>query len=338
MDGIQQAARAKELHLPNLIDRPNVVGVGVGLRQRGGRLQDEVCVIALVRRKRPPTDLAPEALVPREVDGVPVDVLEVGDLRAQRAPVERTVRLRPAPGGVSLGHYQITAGTFGGVVRDRASGARLILSNNHVLANGNEAALEDPILQPGPADGGREENDTLALLERFVPLEYSREPATCSLARFVVETGNFLAAAVGSKHRLESYRIDAQATNRVDAAVARPLAETELSDEILEIGRVSGTVPASLGMAVRKSGRTTGLTTGQVTVIETTVDVDYGGKTARFEGQILSTPMSQPGDSGSLLVAGASLQTVGLLFAGSTQTTIYNPIGDVLQALAVELP
>jgi hypothetical protein len=48
--------------------------------------------------------------------------------------------------------------------------------------------------------------------------------------------------------------------------------------------------------------------------------------------------MSQPGDSGSLLVAGGSLQAVGLLFAGSSQTTIYNPIGDVLQALAVVLP
>jgi hypothetical protein len=335
MDGIRQAARAKDLHLPALLARPNVVGVGVGLRQRGGRTQDEVCVVALVRRKRPPTALAPEALVPAELEGVPVDVLEVGDLRPQ---LERTVRLRPAPGGVSLGHYQITAGTLGCVVRDRTSRVRLILSNNHVLANGNEAAPEDPILQPGAADSGREENDTLALLERFVPLAYSREPATCSLARFVVEAGNFIAGAVGSKHRLESYREDVQATNRVDAAVARPLMDGDVSDEILEIGRVSGTTAATLGMAVRKSGRTTGLTTGQVTVIETTVDVDYGGKTARFEGQILSGPMSQGGDSGSLLVAAAAPKAVGLLFAGSLQATIYNPIGDVLQALAVDLP
>jgi len=335
MDGIRQAARAKDLHLASLLTRPNVVGVGVGLRQRGGRVQDEICIVALVRRKRPPVALAPATLVPSEVEGVPVDVLEVGDLRAQ---VDRKARLRPAPGGVSLGHYQITAGTLGCLVRDRASGARLILSNNHVLANGNDAAPEDPILQPGAADGGREESDTIALLERFVLLDYRRQPATCSVARFVVEAGNLVAGAIGSKHRLESYREDAQATNRVDAAVARPLADGDVSDEILEIGRVSGTAAAALGMAVRKSGRTTGLTTGQVTVIETTVDVDYGGKTARFEGQILSGPMSQPGDSGSLLVAGGALQAVGLLYAGSAQVTIYNPIGDVLQALAVDLP
>jgi hypothetical protein len=335
MDAIRQAAAAKQVHLATLLTRPNVVGVGVGLRQRGGRVQDEVCVVALVRRKRPRTGLAPEAMVPAEIDGVPVDVLEVGDLRAQAA---RTDRVRPAPGGVSVGHYQITAGTLGCVVRDRAGGARLILSNNHVLANGNEAALEDPILQPGAADGGREESDTLALLERFVPIEYSREPATCGVARFVVEAGNFLAGALGSKHRLESYQEDLQATNRVDAAVARPVTDGDVSDEILEIGRASGTTGAVLGMSVRKSGRTTGLTTGQITIIETTVDVDYGGKTARFEGQLISGPMSQPGDSGSLLVAGTSQQAVGLLFAGSTQATIYNPIADVMQALAVDLP
>jgi hypothetical protein len=335
MDAIRQAATAKDLHQARFLSQPNVVGVGIGLRQRGGRVLDELCVVALVRRKRPRTALAPDAIVPAEIEGIPVDVLEVGDLRAQ---VDRTARFRPAPGGVSLGHYQITAGTLGCVVRDRSNGARLILSNNHVLANGNEASLEDPILQPGPADGGREENDALALLERFVPIEYSREPATCGVARFVVEAGNFVAGVIGSKHRLESYQEDPQASNRVDAAVARPLIDGEVGDEILEIGRVSGTAAPALGLSVRKSGRTTGLTTGQITIIETTVDVDYGGKTARFEGQLISGPMSQPGDSGSLLVSGTTQQAVGLLFAGSTQATIYNPIADVLQALNVELP
>ena len=335
MNGIDQAARAKDRHLTDLLARPNVVGVGVGLRQRRGAVRDEVCIVTLVRRKRARTALAPEALVPAELDGVAVDVVEVGDLRAQ---ADRTAQHRPALGGISLGHFQITAGTFGGVVRDGVSGTRLILSNNHVLANGNAAAVEDPILQPGPVDGGREESDTLALLERFVPIEFNREPADCGIAKFVVDAGNFLAGAVGSKHRLEAYQEDPQATNRVDAAVARPIIDAEVSDEILEIGRVTGTTPAVLGMAVRKSGRTTGLTTGQITIIETTVDVDYGGRTARFEGQLISGSMSQPGDSGSLLVSGTSLQAVGLLFAGSTQATIYNPIADVLDALAVEMP
>ena len=106
-------------------------------------------------------------------------------------------------------------------------------------------------------------------------------------------------------------------------------------DEILEIGPIQGTRPATLLMPVRKSGRSTGLTTGQITVIDATINVSYDNRTAQFEGQLVSGPMSAPGDSGSLLVAGDSLQAVGLLFAGSDQTTVYNPIQDVLDCLDV---
>jgi hypothetical protein len=308
--------------------------VGLGEKKVDGASTGTVSVVALVRRKLPRAGLSPDEVIPSVVDGVPTDVVEVGDLKAFAA---RTERWRPAPGGVSLGHYLITAGTFGCVVRDRETGARLILSNNHVLANGNDASLEDPILQPGTADGGVEESDTLALLERFVPIDYSLGPATCGVARGITDLANLLAGWVGSKHRLQAIRADPSAVNRVDAALARPLDESSVSDDVLDIGRVVGTVPPSLGLRVRKSGRTTGLTSGEITVIEATVDVGYDDRLARFEGQLLTGPMSEPGDSGSLLVAADSLQAVGLLFAGSDQTTIYNPIADVLTALAVTL-
>ncbi len=91
-------------------------------------------------------------------------------------------------------------------------------------------------------------------------------------------------------------------------------------------------------MSVRKSGRTTGLSTGEITVLDATVDVSYGlFQSARFEGQIVTGPMSSPGDSGSLLVAGDSQLAVGLLFAGSDQATIHNPIQAVLDCLEVEI-
>jgi hypothetical protein len=45
--------------------------------------------------------------------------------------------------------------------------------------------------------------------------------------------------------------------------------------------------------------------------------------------------MSQPGDSGSLVVDGGSQRAVGLLFAGSDTTTIYSPIGFVQDLLNV---
>jgi hypothetical protein len=158
------------------------------------------------------------------------------------------------------------------------------------------------------------------------------------LAASYAQLGNAIANFLGSKHRLETKRSDPQATNLVDAAVARPLNDSDILDEILEIGIVEGTIDATLGMAVRKSGRTTELTTGQINILNATVDVSYGsGQTARFENQLVAGAMSQGGDSGSLLVASEELKAVGLLFAGSEQTTIFNPIQAVLDCLNIDI-
>lgn len=330
-----EVGRVKEQHVVAILEKPNVIGVGMGYKVTRNRRTDELSVVVLVRQKLPKAGLRPDDLVSRDLDGVATDVLEVGDVRALQA---RTDRWRPAPGGVSIGHYQVTAGTFGTVVRDVGTGDRLILSNNHVLANSNEASPGDAILQPGTADGGQVETDTIAELERFCPIEFSISPPVCSIATGVADLANLLARLLGSTHRLQALQSRPTATNLADAAVARPLNDDDVLDEILEIGVVSGTRPATLGMAVRKSGRTTEFTEGEITVLNATVDVSYGvGRTARFEDQVVSGPMSQGGDSGSLLVAGDSLEAVGLLFAGSDQTTIYNPIQAVLDCLAVTI-
>lgn len=329
----EEVQQAKELHKAAILAKPNVVGVGTGYKVRGKRTTDELCIVALVRQKIPKAGLAPEALVPAGIDGLLTDVMQVGDLRALQTPTDRW---RPAPGGVSIGHYQVTAGTFGTVVRDRATGDRLILSNNHVLANSNDANIGDPILQPGTADGGTVANDTIAHLERFCPIEFSTAPPVCPTANSVASLANALARFLSSKHRFEVFQSDPTAVNVVDAAVARPLDDGDILDEILQIGVVDGTTPAGLGMSVRKSGRTTGFTTGNIMVLNATVDIAYGpGRTARFENQIITSAMSRGGDSGSLLVAGDTLQAVGLLFAGSDQVTIHNPIQLVLDCLEV---
>lgn len=335
MSDFSSLAQVKEAHKEELLARPNVIGVGVGYRETAHTLTDDLCVVVLVRRKVATAALPAEALVPHEVAGRRTDVREVGEIRALQA---RTDRWRPTPGGVSLGHYRISAGTFGCVVRDRVTGSRLILSNNHVLANSNDAAPGDPIIQPGGADGGIESQDTIARLERFVPIAFNTAPGTCATASAIAHLANAVAILLGSHHRLQSYQLNQQASNLVDAAVARPLDDASILDEILEIGEPAGTTDPVLGMAVRKSGRTTGLTTGAITVLDATIQVTYGsGRTARFENQIVTEAMSQGGDSGSLLVAGDNQQSVGLLFAGSDQTTIHSPIDIVLDQLEVDL-
>jgi hypothetical protein len=331
----QEINRAKESEKNNLLTKPNVVGVGVGFVVKDKVQTDEVGIVVLVRKKMPTSALTPQETIPQRVNNIEVDVLEVGEIRALQS---RTDRYRPAPGGVSIGHFKITAGTFGAVVRDKNTGDRLILSNNHVLANSNDAIPGDAITQPGPIDGGSAANDTIAHLERFCPIEFMTEPGICGLAQTYVGIGNSIADLLGSKHRLNSYQSNPQATNLVDAAVARPMNDSDILDEILEIGVVEGTTEGTLGMNVRKSGRTTEFTTGQITLLNATIDVSYGsGRTARFENQLVSGPMSQGGDSGSLVVAGDELKAVGLLFAGSNQTTIFNPIHAVLDCLGVTI-
>lgn len=331
----EEIAEVKEVSKGNLMAMQNVVGVGVGFKETGGERTGDYALVVMVERKLPLAALAPNAVLPKNVSGVNVDVVEVGVLHALQT---RTGRWRPAPGGVSLGHYKITAGTLGAVVRDRSSGARLILSNNHVIANSNDAQAGDLILQPGPIDGGSASEDAFATLERFCPIDFGTEPGSCEVADTYARLGNTLAGWLGSSHRVNSLKTDPQAVNLVDAAVAKPDDENELLDEIIDIGVVSGTTSGYLGMSVRKSGRTTSFTTGQINLINATVEINYGGdRKANFENQMVTGPMSQGGDSGSLVVAGDSQQAVGLLFAGSTQSTIFNPIQAVMDCLEIEI-
>src|SRR5207237_6834430 len=111
----------------------------------------------------------------------------------------------------------------------------------------------------------------------------------------------------------------------------------------LDIGVISNTtLEPALGLAVKKSGRTTGLTRGNISAVDVTVDISYGsGKTARFINQILVTPGSfiGSGDSGSLMVEDVDPppRAVGLLFAGSSSVAIANPIDPVLRSFGVTM-
>lgn len=105
----------------------------------------------------------------------------------------------------------------------------------------------------------------------------------------------------------------------------------------MEIGTIDGLAEGELGMAIQKSGRTTGLTAGEILQVDVTVSVQYGeGRVAQFTDQLMAGPMSQGGDSGSA-VLDKNNNLVGLLFAGSDSTTIMNRIGNVFDALGLSL-
>ena len=311
-----------------LLAYPNVVGAGLGYKRTRGEYTGESAIVVLVERKMPLFTLSKQDMIPKEYNRITTDVIEVGKLVAQP-----TGKHRPAPPGVSIGHYQITAGTFGAVVKK--DGEKFILSNNHVLSNSNNAEIGDPILQPGAYDGGTMD-DQIGVLHEFVPIEFGGAVPTCPVAGGVSTIANWLAEKTGSSHRLQAIKIQ-QNPNHVDCALARPLNYELITDEILGIGHVSGVTGGALGMKVIKSGRTTGITTGMITILNATVTVNYGASgNATFEDQILTGAMSAGGDSGSLLLKETTLEAVGLLFAGSEQVTIYNPIHYVMEGLGVE--
>ncbi len=311
----------------------HVVGVAVGRKTVGGRETGETCIVVYVDRKAGEADLRRRDVVPRSLDGIRTDVVETGRFRAlellESVAVDHTRRMRPAPGGVSIAHGRVTAGTLG-ILAHRTTGEAVILSNNHVLANSNDARKGDPILQPGPYDGGRPQ-DAIASLADFVPIQF-KERDLGSLGRLFERALAPVLAPLG----LGLQRLPSGRTNLVDAAIASPQDAALVAPDILEIGRVSGTADATLGLRVRKSGRTTGLTEGRITGLDAAVEVDYGGKSAVFRGQIVSDILSRGGDSGSLIVDPAS-RAVGLLFAGGQTTTILNPIDAVLGALGLRL-
>ncbi|MDZ4764456.1 MAG: hypothetical protein SGI73_07870 [Chloroflexota bacterium] len=211
----EQALEAQSLHEADLLAKPNVVGVAVGFKAEKGEKNGDIALIVLVEEKKPLAALTPDEVVPREVEGLRTDVYEVGYLRALQTPSER---YRPIiPGGVSIGHYKVTAGTLATVVKDRTTGELFLLSNNHVFAHNNDALVGDAILQPAAMDGGLSPADIVAKLERFLTLRFLDDvvdapppPSTgggapragCDVVGTAAMAANAFAAFVGSDKRL----------------------------------------------------------------------------------------------------------------------------------------
>jgi hypothetical protein len=332
----------------------NVIGFGSGIKWTNGEPTGQEATLVFVTQKLPETTLSSEELVPAQMaDGTPTDVVALGPVVAQaneaellfRYPEQQRVqnghrqeersletleaepqllrkRMRPCPSGASIGHVDITAGTLGSVVYDFLPGATTdppgaglgipptyyVLSNNHVLANSNQGHVGSAIVQPGPYDGGVLPQDVIAKLTRFIPIQFAPQVP-----------------------------LDRQ-NNIVDAAIA----ECEFSDATRET-YFSGSPRAwrrranvAVGDLVKKTGRTTNLTTGRVISVDATIDVGYGIGTARFRDQIVTTNMSAGGDSGSLVTSYDNV-AVGLLFAGSSQATILNQIENVRRLLRIEV-
>ncbi|HSO27924.1 MAG TPA: hypothetical protein VLS48_07615 [Anaerolineales bacterium] len=79
----ERVQAVKRAYADRLMQMPNVVGLGIGYRMSQGVRTDQIALIVLVRAKQPLSTLETEEILPRELEGVPVDVQEVSNLRAQ---------------------------------------------------------------------------------------------------------------------------------------------------------------------------------------------------------------------------------------------------------------
>jgi hypothetical protein len=331
--------------VPNFMQRRNVVACGIGHKIKGEEQTDIPGLIVSVTRKEPPEALSLGDLIPRAVGDVPVDVVETGAIAAHG--LNRCAALRPARPGMSVGHPGGNIGTIGAIVRRGEQ--HFILSNNHVLALLNQASPGDPIWQPAPGDGGTSA-DQVAELADFVPLRFLSEDGTSTdlapeseeapgCAAQLAKLLNFFVEGVRNLNRTVTALPAPPSVpeNHVDAALARAIDSALLDPNIVDLGGPPrGIAPAQLGMPVVKSGRTSGVTEGKVLQVDVTVNVRYGDRQARFTDQIMVSPISRLGDSGSLVVD-HERRAVALLFAGSEQVTVVSPIDFVLRALNVEL-
>lgn len=267
---------------------PIVPAVALGIA-RGRAKNDFQLAVRLQQRAVEADDVLRDRI--HQLAGGEVDVRYVGRVVKQQGGW-RTGRHRPLLIGSSVGQVSVTAGPIGLFPKLRKTGLRVLLSNNHVLANENRARLGDPILQPGPMDGGADAADIVGFLADFVPLKTSG--------------ANLMDAAIASL---------------IDADIPDPSTLTGAPTAVLKGVRDA---PLDVGDQVFKIGRTTGLTEGRVSAIE--VDdavVDYEIGSLRFDRQFEiegaeNTAFSDGGDSGSLVFDAEGLGAA-LLFAGSDQ-------------------
>jgi hypothetical protein len=295
--------------------QPNVIGLAVGRKVTAGR-EGPLSLVVFVKRKLAPERVRAERLVPRALDAspmgvrepIPVDVQKVGKGRAEALISVN----RPAQPGFSVGNRVGGSGTIGCVVQDRATSSQFGLTCAHVLAPVPTASTGDRVLVPSLAEARASHvvgRAPLGLLQRFVPPDFD----------------------------------DSAVAANVDVATFSPTNPATLDPRIALVGRrpsgIASTV--TVGMAVRKVGASSELTTGEVKFIHMIFWLAYPTPTgeevtAGFQDLIGVSRFSDFGDSGSLVIT-EDRKAVGIVLGSTPEFTACLPIQRALNALNCDL-
>jgi endonuclease G len=314
-DELDKAEAVLESVRDDWLARDGVTAVDLGFKWTAGRMSDQLAIRVHVVKKKAKVELTGGQLFPKEIQGIPVDIIEATyapqalvNSKAEAAIEGRGRRFDVVPIGVSVGSRYSTAGTLGAKVIDLDDGQEMILSNWHVLVGRHGVESDLPIWQPGWIDGGTRDSNTIARLARWVLGPY-------------------------------------------DAAVARLTGERQVTSRTLEDRPIEDISEPRLGMQVWKSGRSSGYTEGFVDGIKMTVSLSYGPigvHTLSRVFRIVPVPggsypeISVAGDSGAVWVDSQTGKAVGLHFAGEIGNTpehaLAHDIKPVLERLRVRFP
>lgn len=306
-----------------------ITALGVGLTKVCGKLLPDVGVQVYVQQKRTRSALHSKRRLPANLDGLRVDVIQScpaqfmgGSGRPSPATIQRRVdaangrtRVRPLVGGVSCANRFISSGTLGYFATSALPSddpeSVYLLSTAHVFGPPGTDTQKRCVVQAAPADGG---------------------------------TGQSVVAEVA-----RSVMPSPDESNTIDAAIAKVRPGIQIEPEILGIGAVNDVTKATLGEAVQKQGRTTGLTAGNVVSIayETQVNFQYRNtdrphaftNQIRIEPDDPDRPFALFGDSGALVVTEHARRAVGLYFAGAYDGSygLATPITRIQRSLGVRL-
>jgi hypothetical protein len=316
----------KQVEEAELLKIPGVTGVGIGYKIVKGEKTNELSIRVYVAEKKDTKDVPKNELIPKEIKGVKTDVIQrkfvLHPLRLRLQDLEiklDTGNYDPLKGGISIGPCRSVYLTPPDV---NTAGWYVFVGTLGAIVKDNDT--NDPMLLSNfhvmCVDNGWSVGDDMTQPSR-------------------VDGGNCPANVVGELQR-------ASLGGQVDCAVASHTARG-YSCSIVDIGWVAGKATASVGMAVRKRGRTTGLTYGTVDTVNLTVSINYGDGlgTVTLTNQIgidvdpaKSAQFGDHGDSGSVVVDD-NRRVVGLYFAGDSTGSygVANPIQAVLDALNVRI-
>ena len=302
-DPLSRIREAKVLFGARLLANPDVHGIGIGHKRKGGRKLDTLALVTHVYKKLPIAEIEEDRRIPPKLTffsrqenaevSIPTDVREVRvpepEVECGQCDADFQSRVRPAPGGYSIGLDDVAGGTLGGWVWDRVTESITLLSNEHILGS----TSGDAVIQPSATDSGVFPADDLA---------------------DVVRAGT------------------------LDAAIASP---NRADDVELEIGcsgpAVFEIADATIGLQVEKVGQTTGLTCGLVELID--YDSGHYGSHADLWIDGDGNDFSRGGDSGSLYVEMNHPEgfdwkrIVGLHWGGSGNDGVGHPIRAVFHDL-----